>query len=61
MALDPLSWAIGFTLTRTVTWRLKKAGTETVSEHLHEAVLKSWEGLRPMRGLWFPLQGLKRV
>ncbi len=38
MAFDPLNWAIGFTLTRTAGWLLKRAGAETFADHLREAV-----------------------
>lgn len=40
MAFDPLNWAIGFTLTRTAGRLLKRAGVETLSARLREAVLK---------------------
>ena len=38
MAFDPFSWAIGFTLTRTAGWLLKKAGAETFADRLRDAV-----------------------
>ena len=45
MAFDPLSWAIGFTLTHTAGRLLKKSEAETFADRLRDAVVKWSRGL----------------